>query len=258
MTERMDYRRLYDLSGRTALVVGAGGLGSAAAEALADCGADVAVADLERELAEEAAWLVTARGRESVALPVDVTDPASAEACVKAVVERFGRLDILVNAAGINIRKPAVELAPEEWARIIDVNLNGVFHVTQAAGRVMLEQRYGKVVTISSVSAMCGHATLSAYSASKGGLTMLTKVLAVEWATSGITVNAVAPTYVETPLTQAYLAQPGRRASLVAQIPMGRLAMPEDIAATIVFLACDASRFVTGQTLYVDGGRTAD
>ena len=258
MTDRTNYRGLYDLSGRKALVIGAGGLGSAAADALADCGADIAVADYNWDLAEAAAELAKERGRDSVALTVDVTDPESAAACVATAVKHFGRLDILVNAAGINIRKPAVELAPEEWARIIDVNLNGVFHVTQAAGRVMLQQRYGKVVTISSVSAMCGHATLSAYSASKGGLTMMTKVLAVEWATSGITVNAVAPTYVETPLTQGYLAQPGRRAALTAQIPMGRLAVPEDIAATIVFLACDASRFVTGQTLYVDGGRTAD
>lgn len=253
-----DYRSLFDLTGRVALVVGCGGLGRAAAKALADFGATVASGDISPELAEDVARAVAGYGRESLALSLDVTDPASAEAGVRRVAERFGQLDILVNAAGINIRKPSVEFTPEEWRRIIDVNLSGVFYVTQAAGRVMLPRRYGKIVTISSVSSLLGHPHLAPYGASKGGLTVLTRSLAVEWAPHNITVNAVAPTYTETALTGDYLANPETRRRIVGKIPMGRLAQPEETAAAIVFLASDASRFVTGQTLFVDGGRTAD
>ncbi len=184
--------------------------------------------------------------------------PSRHAECVATAAERLGGLDILVNAAGINIRKPALEFDPSEWARILSVNLSGVFHVTQAAGRIMVEQRYGKVVTISSVSSLVGHPNLAPYGAAKGGLAVLTKTLAVEWAPYNVTVNAVGPAYTETPLTSVYLKEPGRREEIVRDIPMGRLATPEESAAAVLFFASDASRFVTGQTLYVDGGRTAD
>ncbi|MBX6341245.1 MAG: SDR family oxidoreductase, partial [Thermomicrobiaceae bacterium] len=191
----VDYRALFDLSGKVALVVGCGGLGRASAEALADFGATVAAADRSLEAAERAAAAVHKRGRDAAALAVDVTDPASARACVAGTLARFGRLDILVNAAGINLRKPALDYAPEEWQRIIDVNLSGVFYVTQAAGRAMVERRYGRVVILSSVSGLLGHPNHAPYGASKGGLTVLTKVLAVEWAPFNVTVNAVGPAY---------------------------------------------------------------
>ena len=254
----IDYRSLYDLSGKRALVVGCGGIGQACVAALANFGAAVATADYALPLAQEAAETVRQTGGEGLALQVDISDPASAQQCVADVVATFGRIDILVNAAGINIRKPALDFAPEEWERVLSVNLSGVFYVTQAAGRLMVEQRYGKVVTISSVSSLVGHPNLAPYGASKGGLLVLTRTLAVEWAPFGVTVNAVGPAYTETPLTSRYLLEPGKREEIVRDIPMGRLAQPEETAAAVVFLASDASRFVTGQTLYVDGGRTAD
>ncbi|HEX3724426.1 MAG TPA: 3-oxoacyl-ACP reductase family protein [Nitrolancea sp.] len=253
-----DYRSLYDLSGRHALVVGCGGIGQACVEALANFGASVATADQSLQLAQEAASAVRQAGRETLALEVDISDATSSRQCVADTVSAFGRIDILVNAAGINIRKPALEFAPEEWERILAVNLSGVFYVTQAAGQLMVDQRYGKVVTISSVSSLVGHPNLAPYGASKGGLLVLTKTLAVEWAPFNVTVNAVGPAYTETPLTSRYLLEPGRREEIVRDIPMGRLAQPEETAAAVVFLASDASRFVTGQTIYVDGGRTAD
>jgi gluconate 5-dehydrogenase len=252
------YRAQFDLTGRRALVVGCGGIGRACVVALAEFGAGIVTADLSPELAEEAAIAAQAFGRAASATTVDVSDPVSAQACVDRAVTQLGGLDILVNAAGINIRKPALEFDPVEWERILAVNLSGVFYVTQAAGRVMVEQRYGKVVTISSVSSLVGHPNLAPYGASKGGLAVLTKTLAVEWAPFNVTVNAVGPAYTETPLTSRYLQQPGRREEIVRDIPMGRLATPEESAAAVVFFASDASRFVTGQTLYVDGGRTAD
>jgi len=254
----IDYRSLYDLSGKRALVVGCGGIGQACVAALANFGASVATADYSLELAQAAAETVRQAGNETRALQVDISDAVSAQRCVAETAAAFGRIDILVNAAGINIRKPALDFAPDEWQRILAVNLSGVFYVTQAAGRLMVEQRYGRVVTISSVSSLVGHPNLAPYGASKGGLNVLTKTLAVEWAPFGVTVNAVGPAYTETPLTSRYLLEPGKREEIVRDIPMGRLAQPDETAAAVVFFASDASRFVTGQTLYVDGGRTAD
>ena len=253
-----NYRAQFDLSDRRALVVGCGGIGRACVEALAEFGASVVAADLSPQLSEEAAEAARAFGHDAFATTVDVSNPTSARACVAFTVDRLGGLDILVNAAGINVRKPALEFDPAEWERVLAVNLSGVFYVTQAAGKLMVEQRYGKVVTISSVSSQVGHPNLAPYGASKGGLAVLTKTLAVEWAPHNVTVNAVGPAYTETPLTSVYLQQPGRREEIVRDIPMGRLATPEESAAAVLFLASDASRFVTGQTLYVDGGRTAD
>ncbi len=252
------YRAQFDLTGKRALVVGCGGIGSACVEALAEFGASLVGADVSPELADEAVGAARVHGHDAFGTTVDVSNPASARECVAFAVDRLGGLDILINAAGINVRKPALEFDPAEWERVLAVNLSGVFYVTQAAGKVMVEQRYGKVVTISSVSSLVGHPNLAPYGASKGGLAVLTKTLAVEWAPFNVTVNAVGPAYTETPLTSRYLEQPGRREEIVRDIPMGRLATPQESAAAVLFLASDASRFVTGQTLYVDGGRTAD
>ncbi len=252
------YRAQFDLTGKRALVVGCGGIGRACVEALAEFGASLVAADVSPDLAEEAAGAAQALGSEALKTTVDVSNPTSARECVAFAVDHLGGLDILINAAGINVRKPALEFDPAEWERVLAVNLSGVFYVTQAAGKVMVEQRYGKVVTISSVSSLVGHPNLAPYGASKGGLAVLTKTLAVEWAPFNVTVNAVGPAYTETPLTSLYLQQPGRREEIVRDIPMGRLATPQESAAAVLFLASDASRFVTGQTLYVDGGRTAD
>lgn len=253
------FGRLFDLSGQVALLVGAGGLGTALAAALADHGARLAIADRDLEAAKRLAQASVRPGLPGpMALVLDITQPAQVRAAVKAVEQAAGQIDILVNGAGIQIGRPAVEYTPSEWRRILDVNLSGVFYTTQAVGKGMLERNYGRVVTIASVSSLLGHPNHAAYAASKGGVALLTKVLATEWASSGVTVNAIGPTYIETALNAPELAEPGKREAIVSRIPMGRLGKPEDLVGAVVFLCSESARFVTGQTLYVDGGRTAD
>lgn len=249
---------LFDLTGRVALVVGSGGLGATIAQALADFGARVAVADLDLNAATRLARLCDRPGIESLPVRLDVTDHEMVGESVELVETRCGRIDILVNAAGINIRKPATEYTPDDWHRIVDTNLTGVFYVIQAVGRGMLARGYGRILSIGSVSSLLGHPYHAPYAASKGGLAIMTKSLATEWAPRGVTINAIGPTYTETNLTRTYVDDPVTREKLVAAIPMGRLGTPEDLAGAAVFLCSDAARFVTGQTIYVDGGRTAD
>ncbi len=250
--------RLFDLTGRVALVVGGGGLGSTIAAALADFGARLAIADLDLQTATRLARICDRPGIEAVATELDVTDYTQVRAAVMAIEEDCGRIDILVNAAGINIRKPATEYTPDDWHRIIATNLTGVFYVTQTVARGMLARGYGRILSLGSVSSLLGHPYHAPYAASKGGLAILTKSLATEWAPRGVTINAIGPTYTETNLTRGYTDDPATRERLVAGIPMGRLGTPEDLVGAAVFLCSDAARFVTGQTLYVDGGRTAD
>jgi NAD(P)-dependent dehydrogenase (short-subunit alcohol dehydrogenase family) len=195
---------------------------------------------------------------EPLAIGLDITDPLAVAARVAELEAATGRLDILVNAAGIVIRRPVTDYTPAEWQRVLDINLTGVFYVTQAVGKGMLARRYGRVLTISSVSALLGHPHHAPYAASKGGVVLLTKVLATEWAPFNVTANTIGPTYVETNLNAAELARPGAREALIAKIPMGRLGTPADIVGAAVFLCSDAAAFVTGQTLFIDGGRTAD
>ena len=253
------FARLFDLTDRVALVVGAGGLGSAIASGLADFGARLAIADVDVEAAKRLARRCSRPGRSNtVAVGLDITNPAQVRAAVAALENAVGRIDILVNAAGVIIRKPTTDFTPAEWRTVLDVNLSGVFYVTQAVGKGMLARGYGRVLTISSVSALLGHPDHAPYAASKGGVAVLTKVLATEWAARGVTANAIGPTYIETALNAAEIAEPGAREALIAKIPMGRLGLPEDIVGAAVFLCSDAAAFVTGQTLYVDGGRTAD
>src|SRR5215216_804423 len=250
--------RLFDLTGRVALVVGGGGLGTTIAAALADFGARLAIADLDLQAATRLARICDRPGIEAVATELDVTDYTQVQAAVMAIEEDCGRIDVLVNAAGINLRKPATEYTPEDWHRIIDTNLSGVFYVTQAVARGMLARGYGRILSIGSVSSLLGHPYHAPYAASKGGLAIMTKSLATEWAPRGVTINAIGPTYTETNLTRGFADDPVTREKLIAAIPMGRLGTPEDLAGAAVFLCSDAARFVTGQTLYVDGGRTAD
>lgn len=250
--------RLFDLTGRVAFVVGGGGLGATIAQALADFGARLAVADLDLNAATRLARLCDRPGIEALPVRLDVTDHAMVVETVEMVESRCGRIDILVNAAGINIRKPATEYTPDDWRRIVDTNLTGVFYVTQAVGRGMLARGYGRILSIGSVSSLLGHPYHAPYAASKGGLAIMTKSLATEWAPRGVTINAIGPTYTETNLTRGYADDPATREKLVAAIPMGRLGTPEDLAGAAVFLCSDAARFVTGQTIYIDGGRTAD
>jgi NAD(P)-dependent dehydrogenase (short-subunit alcohol dehydrogenase family) len=245
----------FDLSGKVALVTGASrGLGEGMALALARAGADcVLVSRFAKEL-EEVAGRVAALDRRTLVIPADVGDVKSVEGMAAKAVERFGKVDILVNNAGINVRKPAAEFTEADWDQVLDVNLKGAFFTTLAVGRGMLQRKSGRVINICSLTSAIGIRNIPAYAASKGGLLSLTRALAVEWAPHRITVNAIGPGYFVTELTKPLFADPERRAWIESRIPLGRPGQPADLGGAVVFLASEASAYVTGQILFVDGG----
>ena len=249
---------LFDLTGKVAVVTGgAGGIGRAQALGLADSGADVVVTSRQMGHLQEVAGEIKAKGRKALAVTVDVVDEKSVAAMVKRVLEEFPRIDILVNAAGLAIRKPADSFPIDEWQKVMDINARGTFLCCQAVGREMIKQKSGKIVNVSSVRGRYGlPADYAAYCASKGAVDTLTRTLACEWAKYNILVNAVAPTIVETELTRPALADPEYAKRMKSRIPLGRWAMPEDIVGATVFFASPASDFITGQILYIDGGVT--
>ena len=247
----------------TALVTGAGsGIGQAAARALAAAGARVAVTELPDRLerAEATVAEIQAAGGEALPVSLDVRDLANITECVARVADASGgRLDVLVNNAGINVRQPAFEVTEEAWDLVLDTNLKGLFFAAQAAGRVMRDQDPpgGSIVNVASTMGLVGYYDRTAYCASKAGAVNLSRVLAIEWAPHAIRVNAVCPAFVETPLTSALFANEAVKSDILHRTPAGRLVMPEEVAAAIVFLAGPASRMVTGAALTVDGGWTA-
>lgn len=249
---------LFDLTGKVGIVTGgAGGIGKALALGLAGHGADVAVTSRTLSKLEPVAADIKALGRKSLAVASDVTDERSVQDMVGRVVKEFSRIDILVNAAGINIRSSAEDIKIEDWKKVMDFNALGTFVCCQAVGRVMIKQKSGRIINLSSVRGRYGAPSGAiAYSPSKGAVDTLTRTLACEWAKYSILVNAVAPTLIETDLTRQALANPEFAKTMKARIPLGRWGFPEDVVGPVVFLASKASDFVTGQIIYVDGGTT--
>ena len=251
-------RKDFDLEGKTALVTGGGtGLGRAMALALAEAGADVALAARRIDKLEEAAGQIRALGRRAEAIPLDLTDDQSPAAAVAAAESALGPLDILVNNSGISGAGWAADLPLKEWDRVVATNLRGAFLTCQAAGLGMCEKGSGAIVNVASVAGMVGIKMLSAYSASKGGLIQLTKTLALEWARSGVRVNALAPGYFLTDINRDMFTSEAGERMIKTHIPMGRVGNPEELEGAVVFLASDASRFMTGSVLVLDGGQSA-
>lgn len=249
---------LFELNGRVALVIGGhGGIGKAITLGLADAGADVVVASRNLEALENTVKEIKAKGRKSLAVTVDVVDEKQVSDMVATILKSFARIDILVNAAGLAIRKPADSFPIDEWQKVMDINARGTFICCQAVGRVMLKQKSGRIINVSSVRGRYGLPSgYAAYCPSKGAVDTLTRTLACEWAKSNVLVNAVAPTIVETDLTKGALADPAYAKQMKDRIPMGKWAMPEDIVGAVIFFAAEASSFITGQILYIDGGVT--
>ena len=245
----------FRLDGRVALVTGSSrGLGQAAALALAEAGADLAL--LDRGDASETASRARALGRRVHTIQRDFASATAADlsGAVTEAIGALGAVDILVNNAGTIRRSPAVDYPAQDWADVLAVNLDAVFHLSQAAGRHMLERGHGRIINVASMLSFQGGILVPAYTASKHAVAGLTKALANEWAASGVTVNAIAPGYMETDNTAALRADAERERTIVARIPAGRWGTPGDIQGAFVFLASDAAAYVTGAVLPVDGG----
>jgi gluconate 5-dehydrogenase len=248
----------FNLTGKVALVTGgSGGIGKALAIGLAESGADVIVASRGLAKLQDVEKDLKNKGRNALAVSVDITDQKSVDEMMGNLQPKFNHIDILVNAAGLAIRKPADTFPIDDWQRVMDVNTRGTWLCCQAVGRVMVKQKSGKIINISSVRGRYGLPSgYAAYCPSKGAVDTLTRTLACEWAKHNITVNAIAPTVVETELTKELLADVEYAKTLKARIPMGRWATTDDIVGPCIFFASDASNFVTGQILYIDGGVT--
>lgn len=244
----------FKLDGKVALVTGAAsGMGQAIAVALAEAGADVAVVGHSRSL-EDTVKKIEGKGKGCLPLIADLTSIEPIPQLVGETVKHFNGLDILVNAAGMIRRAPALEFSEKDWDDVLNLNLKTVFFLSQAAARVMKQQRSGKIINIASMLSYQGGILVPSYAASKGGVASLTKSLANEWAQYGINVNAIAPGYVDTAITVPIKNNPDRNSSILARIPAGRWGVPNDVMGAAVFLASDAAEYVHGTIIAVDGG----
>lgn len=247
-----------DLKGKVAVVTGAGsGIGRASAIALAESGADVAILDISSDTLEETRKLITDVGREAFIRVCDVSKVAAINDTYAAVADRFGRIDIAVNIAGLNIQQRGEEVTEEAWDKIMNVNAKGAFFCSQAAGKVMIQQRKGKIINMGSAMSVVGYVKRSAYCASKGAVAQFSKVLAGEWAQYNITVNTVAPTFINTPWGVPMFKDEEFKADVEQRILFHRIGEVDDVVGAVLYLSSSAADFVTGSILMVDGGWTA-
>lgn len=245
----------FDLSGRVAVVTGASrGLGQQFGRALAAAGADLVVTSRDANDLAEFCSEIESLGRRTVPVELDVRDKASIDRFAPAALDAFGKVDILVNNAGCNVRKPAVEVTWDDWNKVLDTNLRGMFFVSQSLAPSMIKAKYGRIINIGSVTSVNGYAGLAPYCASRGGVKQLTMSLADDWGQHGVTVNCLAPGWFRTAQNNVLYENQSWVDYLVDRIPLRRPGQPGDLGGAVVFLASDASEYVTGQTLLVDGG----
>ncbi|AMA73151.1 2-deoxy-D-gluconate 3-dehydrogenase [Aneurinibacillus sp. XH2] len=245
----------FDLTGRVAIVTGGSkGLGAGMALALAQHGANVVVVSRKAEEGELVAEKIRGMGRKSLALAVDVQDIAGLHRMAEMVKKEFGRIDILINNAGIGLTKFALEVTEEAWDKVVDTNLKGVFFCSQAVAKVMKQQNGGKIINMASVAGAAGAIAIAPYCASKAGVINLTRALAKEWARYNIQVNAIGPGYIETDMNREELANPSFYNKILSSVTIKRLGEVNDLSGVVVLLASDASNYITGQTIYIDGG----
>jgi len=246
---------VFDLSGQVALVTGASrGLGQGFARALAKAGADLILTSRRRETLADFEAEIGSLGRRTVAVGLDVRDSSSIQRMAAEAEAAFGQIHILVNNAGCNVRKPALEITWDDWNLVVDTNLRGSFFVAQAIARGMIAHGYGRIINIGSVTSVFGYAGLAPYGASRGGIRQLTMSLADDWGAHGVTVNCLAPGWFKTEQNQALYENQDWVDYLIERIPLKRTGRPDDLDGAIVFLASEASRYITGQTLLIDGG----
>lgn len=248
------------LDGKVAVVTGAGsGIGKAVAVAVAEAGADCVPCELPEKMADLDAVCeeIRALGRKAHPMPLRLPDLERIDSLVAGAVAEMGRIDVLVNNAGINIPRDALEVTEADWDRVLDVNLKGLFFLSQRVARHMVEAGGGKIVNMASQNGVIGYYRRAAYCSSKAGVVNLTRVLALEWAPHHVNVNAVGPTFILTPLTQSTFDDPALREDVLKRIPLGRVGQPEDVVGAVVFLSSPAADLITGHTLLVDGGWTA-